>query len=75
MTTASASATTDEPIGSVTVIPHIVAGERVGPTGRTGPVFNPATGRQSAEVALASAASCPSQSRQITDMPVLALSA
>ncbi|WP_295778857.1 CoA-acylating methylmalonate-semialdehyde dehydrogenase [uncultured Microbacterium sp.] len=56
MTTASASATTDEPIGSVTVIPHIVAGERVGPTGRTGPVFNPATGRQSAEVALASAA-------------------
>ncbi|GAA4062652.1 CoA-acylating methylmalonate-semialdehyde dehydrogenase [Microbacterium laevaniformans] len=56
MTTASAPQTSADPTGSVTVIPHVVAGERVGPTGRTGSVFNPATGRQSAEVALASAA-------------------
>lgn len=56
MTTASAPQAAADPTGSVTVIPHIVAGERVSPQGRTGPVFNPATGRQSAEVALASAA-------------------
>ncbi|EIC08716.1 methylmalonate-semialdehyde dehydrogenase (acylating) [Microbacterium sp. oral taxon 186 str. F0373] len=56
MTTASAPQTSADPTGSVTVIPHIVAGERVSPQGRTGPVFNPASGRQSGEVALASAA-------------------
>ena len=42
MTTASAPQTSADPTGSVTVIPHIVAGERVSPQGRTGPVFNPA---------------------------------
>ncbi|RKS89323.1 malonate-semialdehyde dehydrogenase (acetylating)/methylmalonate-semialdehyde dehydrogenase [Microbacterium sp. AG790] len=56
MTTASAPQTSADPTASVTVIPHIVAGERLSPQGRTGSVFNPATGRQSAEVALASAA-------------------
>ncbi|EXJ52217.1 CoA-acylating methylmalonate-semialdehyde dehydrogenase [Microbacterium sp. MRS-1] len=56
MTTASAPQTSADPTGSVTVIPHIVAGERVSPQGRTGPVFNPASGRQSGDVALASAA-------------------
>ena len=54
MTTASAPQTSADPTGSVTVIPHIVAGERVSPQGRTGPVFTPASGRQSGEVALAS---------------------
>ncbi|MBL8698741.1 MAG: CoA-acylating methylmalonate-semialdehyde dehydrogenase [Alphaproteobacteria bacterium] len=38
-------------------IGHLVGGKRVaGTSGRTGPVFNPATGEQSAAVALASAA-------------------
>ena len=36
-------------------IPHVVCGERVESDGRTGPVFNPATGRQTATVGLASA--------------------
>ncbi len=40
---------------TLTVIPHIVGGERIVADGRTGPVYNPATGRQSGEVALASA--------------------
>ncbi|MCK0196929.1 CoA-acylating methylmalonate-semialdehyde dehydrogenase [Ancylobacter sp. 6x-1] len=37
-------------------IPHYIGGRRVPGTGRTAAVFNPATGRQSGEVALASAA-------------------
>ncbi|MGK5685240.1 CoA-acylating methylmalonate-semialdehyde dehydrogenase [Actinoplanes sp. URMC 104] len=38
-------------------IPHWIGGaERAGTSGRVGPVFNPATGEQTAEVALASAA-------------------
>ncbi|MBS7539573.1 CoA-acylating methylmalonate-semialdehyde dehydrogenase [Ancylobacter lacus] len=37
-------------------IPHFIGGRRVAGTGRTAPVFNPATGRQTGEVALASAA-------------------
>ena len=40
-----------------TTIEHWVGGKRVAdPAGRRAPVFNPATGRQQAEVALASAA-------------------
>lgn len=38
-----------------TAIPHVVGGARVPADGRTGPVFNPATGVQTGEVALASA--------------------
>ena len=41
---------------TLTTVPHIVGGERIVADGRTGPVYNPATGRQSGEVALASAA-------------------
>ncbi|RZI94488.1 MAG: aldehyde dehydrogenase family protein, partial [Microbacterium sp.] len=37
------------------VIGHVIGGERVVTGGRVGPVFNPATGRQTGEVALASA--------------------
>jgi len=40
---------------SITRIPHWIGGERVeGASGRTGPVYNPATGVQSGAVALAS---------------------
>ena len=43
--------------GSMIRIAHWIGGaEYAGASGRTGPVFNPATGEQSAEVALASAA-------------------
>ena len=38
------------------IIPHFVAGRRVAGSARTAPVFDPATGRQTAAVALASAA-------------------
>ncbi len=37
------------------VIGHVIGGSRVTPEGRRGPVFNPATGLQTGEVALASA--------------------
>lgn len=47
------STTIDAP--SRTAIPHVVGGERIAADGRTGPVFNPATGAQTGEVALASA--------------------
>ena len=41
--------------GAITRIPHWIGGTRVdGTSGRTGPVFNPATGRQSGAVDLAS---------------------
>ncbi len=43
------------PAGALAAIPHVVGGERVAADGRTGPVFNPATGAQTGEVALASA--------------------
>ncbi len=39
----------------LTQVPHVVGGERILADGRVGPVFNPATGQQIAEVALASA--------------------
>ncbi len=42
--------------GPLTTIPHVIGGRHVAPDGRRGPVFNPATGRQTAEVAIASAA-------------------
>lgn len=49
----AASATAD-PTGDVPVIPHWIDGAEYAPDGtRTAPVFNPATGRVSAEVALA----------------------
>ncbi|RAZ33131.1 CoA-acylating methylmalonate-semialdehyde dehydrogenase [Microbacterium sp. SMR1] len=49
----AASATAD-PTGDVPVIPHWIDGGEYAPDGtRTAPVFNPATGRVSAEVALA----------------------
>jgi malonate-semialdehyde dehydrogenase (acetylating)/methylmalonate-semialdehyde dehydrogenase len=38
-----------------TAIPHVVGGVRVPADGRVGPVYNPATGEQTGEVALASA--------------------
>jgi malonate-semialdehyde dehydrogenase (acetylating) / methylmalonate-semialdehyde dehydrogenase len=42
--------------GAITRIPHWIGGTRVeGTSGRTGPVFNPATGQQSGAVDLASA--------------------
>ena len=47
------STTIDAP--TRTAIPHVVGGERVAGDGRTGPVFNPATGVQTGEVALESA--------------------
>ena len=47
------STTIDAP--ARTAIPHVVGGERVAGDGRTGPLFNPATGVQTGEVALASA--------------------
>jgi len=37
------------------IIPHFIAGRRIAGLGRTAPVFNPATGKQSSAVALASA--------------------
>ncbi len=40
---------------ALTAIPHVVGGEHVAADGRVGRVFNPATGQQSGEVALASA--------------------
>ncbi|RKE64138.1 CoA-acylating methylmalonate-semialdehyde dehydrogenase [Microbacterium sp. AG238] len=49
----AASATAD-PTGDVPVIPHWIDGAEYAPDGtRTAPVFNPATGRVSGEVALA----------------------
>jgi len=39
----------------ITGIPHVIGGARVHAEGRTAPVFNPATGRRTGEVALASA--------------------
>jgi malonate-semialdehyde dehydrogenase (acetylating) / methylmalonate-semialdehyde dehydrogenase len=39
-----------------TTIPHVIAGARVDDDARRGPVFNPATGEQTAEVVLADAA-------------------
>ncbi|MGV9192800.1 CoA-acylating methylmalonate-semialdehyde dehydrogenase [Microbacterium sp. MC2] len=39
----------------LTAIPHVIGGRHVPADGRVGPVFNPATGRQTGEVALASA--------------------
>ena len=45
-----------EPTPGLTAIPHIIGGERIAADGRTGAVFNPATGGQTGEVALASAA-------------------
>ncbi len=48
------STTVTEP--ALSTVPHIIGGERVGAADRTGPVFDPATGRQRGEVALASAA-------------------
>ena len=47
-----------EPTPGLTAIPHIIGGERIAADGRTGAVFNPATGGQTGEVALASAALC-----------------
>ena len=38
------------------LIAHVIGGDRIGSDGRVGPVFNPATGTQTADVALASAA-------------------
>ncbi|AUG30080.1 MULTISPECIES: CoA-acylating methylmalonate-semialdehyde dehydrogenase [Microbacterium] len=52
----TASSTASSTAGTLTAIPHVVGGARVTGDGRTGPVFNPATGRQTGEVALASAA-------------------
>ncbi len=52
----TASSTASSTAGTLTAIPHVVGGARVTGGGRTGPVFNPATGRQTGEVALASAA-------------------
>ncbi|QRY41375.1 CoA-acylating methylmalonate-semialdehyde dehydrogenase [Microbacterium hominis] len=52
----TASSTASSIAGTLTAIPHVVGGARVTGDGRTGPVFNPATGRQTGEVALASAA-------------------
>jgi len=43
-------------IDTLTAIPHVVGGVRIEADGRTGPVFNPATGAQTGEVPLASAA-------------------
>lgn len=37
------------------IIPHFVGGVRIAPPGRVGDVFNPSTGRQSGQVALAAA--------------------
>ena len=39
-----------------TTIPHVIAGARADDDARRGPVFNPATGEQTAEVVLADAA-------------------
>jgi malonate-semialdehyde dehydrogenase (acetylating)/methylmalonate-semialdehyde dehydrogenase len=41
--------------GTMTRIEHVIGGARVSADGRVGPVFNPATGEQTGEVALASA--------------------
>jgi len=40
---------------SVPTVPHVIGGVRTSGGGRVGPVFNPATGRQTGSVALASA--------------------
>ncbi|MFG1364957.1 CoA-acylating methylmalonate-semialdehyde dehydrogenase [Xanthobacter versatilis] len=46
-----------QPVSGPLAIPHFIAGRKVsGTSGRTAPVFNPATGVQSGEVALASKA-------------------
>ncbi|MFG1269012.1 CoA-acylating methylmalonate-semialdehyde dehydrogenase [Xanthobacter sp. DSM 14520] len=46
-----------QPVSGPLAIPHFIAGRKVsGTSGRTAPVFNPATGVQSGEVALASEA-------------------
>ncbi|MEA5153491.1 CoA-acylating methylmalonate-semialdehyde dehydrogenase [Raineyella sp.] len=41
--------------GTITTIPHYIDGARTGGSQRRGPVFDPATGRQTGEVLLASA--------------------
>ena len=48
--------TTSTAAPALAAIPHVIGGERVVGGGRTGAVFNPATGAQTGEVALASAA-------------------
>ena len=49
------STTIDTPTTARTAIPHVIGGDRVEADGRTGAVFNPATGVQTGDVALASA--------------------
>ena len=39
-----------EPASGLTVIPHIIGGERIAADGRTGAVFNPATGEKLAKI-------------------------
>ncbi|WP_434811667.1 CoA-acylating methylmalonate-semialdehyde dehydrogenase [Microbacterium sp. bgisy189] len=50
------STTTTSTATSYAQIPHVIGGRKVAADGRTGPVYNPATGEQTGEVALASAA-------------------
>ncbi len=47
--------TTDAASAPLTLITHVVGGAHVASEGRRGPVFNPATGKQTGEVALAPA--------------------
>ena len=49
------STTIDTTTTTRTAIPHVIGGDRVEADGRTGAVFNPATGVQTGDVALASA--------------------
>ncbi|MBN9215977.1 MAG: methylmalonate-semialdehyde dehydrogenase (acylating) [Microbacterium sp. SCN 70-200] len=51
----SSSVLAADPAGTTTLIPHVVGGARVDGDGRTGPIFNPATGEQTGAVSLASA--------------------
>jgi malonate-semialdehyde dehydrogenase (acetylating)/methylmalonate-semialdehyde dehydrogenase len=55
MSTSTVSETQRTASTSLPTIPHVVGGRRVDDRGRRGPVFNPATGEQTGEVALASA--------------------
>ena len=63
-----AEAPATERDGAITRIPHWIGGARVeGTSGRTGPVYNPATGAQSGAVDLASVDEVDSAVRSATD--------
>ncbi len=55
MSTTTIEKTEESAAETLATIPHVVGGERLAPEGRRGAVYNPATGRQTAEVAFASA--------------------